>query len=380
MDQQRALGISLVLVAAIGFGSATILARPVYDTGMGWLGLVTWRFLIGAAVAWIWVAVSARRRASVRRLGRRRLAVTIALGVLFIGNSGTYYAALETVPAALAGVLVYTYPVIVAVLSVRFATRLPGSRPWFAAALSLVGVVLTLGGIDLETAPPIGGLLLVMASSLIFAIWILASARLSGERRDRLGHEADEAAGAADAAATTAVMVAASAAAFSVASVLSGGSINPADVPGDAWPAILAIGFLASFLGIQAFYAGARRIGAARSALLSTIEPLTIVVLAGIFLGQRLEPIQLVGAVLIVISVVLAQSTPKPRGAPEPALPLDAETPVDEVTSPAPVDLADGPSGSPDRAEDRPGAIGDVGDVGSDPDEPEPEGLMAGER
>lgn len=369
MDRRRGLGISLVLVAAFGFGSATVLARPVYDTGMGWLGLVTWRFLIGAALAWLWVLISSDRRASVRALGRRQVLVTIALGVLFIGNSGTYYAALETVPAALAGVLVYTYPVIVAVLSIRFATRLPGRRPWLAAVLSLCGVVLALGGIDLSTAPPVGGLVLVMLSSVIFAIWILASARLSGERRDRLGHEAqagDEA--ASDAAATTAIMISASAVAFSIASVASGGSVSPADVPADAWPAVFAIGFLASFLAIQAFYAGARRIGAAQAALLSTIEPLTIVALAWIFLGQHLQPIQLVGAALIVISVVLAQTGPRPRGAPEPAMPLDAEAPVEDPDS----------AGS-GFAEDGSGPVGDVGDVGADPDEAEAEGQVAGQ-
>jgi drug/metabolite transporter (DMT)-like permease len=333
MDRRRATGVALVLTAAVAFGSASVLARPVYDAGMGWLGLVTWRFLIGAGLAWMWVATSAQRRASLRRLGRRRVVVTIALGALFTGNAGTYYAALETVPVALAGVLVYTYPVIVAVLSVRFATRLPGRRPWAALALALTGVVLALGGIDLTTAPPLGGIALVMLSSVIFSIWIIASARLSGERRDRLGHEtADRAGSTGDAAATTAIMISSSAIVFSVASVATGGSVNPRDVPPAAWPAIVAIGFLASFLAIQAFYAGARRIGAAQAALLSTVEPLTIVVLAGIVLGQRLEPIQLVGAAFIMISVVVAQTAPRPRGAPEPAMPLDSEAPAEALS------------------------------------------------
>jgi drug/metabolite transporter (DMT)-like permease len=331
MDRRRATGIALVLIAAVGFGSASVLARPVYDTGMSWLGLVTWRFLIGAALAWAWVAFSAHRRAAVGRLGRRQIAATIALGALFTGNSGTYYAALETVPAALAGVLVYTYPVIVAVLSIRFATRLPGRRPWAALMLALVGVVLALGGIDLTTAPPIEGIVLVMLSSLIYSVWIIFSARLSGERGDRLGHEAPGPAGSTgDAAATTALMITSTAVVFSIGSVISGGSVNPADVPGAAWPAIVAIGFLASFVAIQAFYAGARRVGAAQAALLSTIEPLIIVALAGIVLGQHLEPIQLVGAALIMVSVVVAQTSPRPSGAPEPAMPLDAEAPAEE--------------------------------------------------
>lgn len=320
-----------MLTAAVGFGSASVLARPVYDTGIGWLGLVTWRFLIGAGLAWIWVATSAHRRAAVRRLSRRQVVVTIALGALFTGNAGTYYAALETVPVALAGVLVYTYPVIVALLSVRFATRLPGRRPWAALALALAGVILALGGIDLTTAPPIEGIVLVMLSSVIYSIWIIASARLSGERRNRLGDEAQGSVGSTgDAAAMTATMITSTAVVFSLGTLATGGSLNPGDVPQGAWPAIIAIGFLASFLAIQAFYAGARRIGAAQAALLSAVEPAFIVALAWFVLGQRLEPIQLVGAVLIIVSVVAAQTAPRPHGAPEPATPLDAEAPAED--------------------------------------------------
>ena len=327
MDRRRATGTALVLIAAVGFGSASILARPVYDTGMGWLSLVTWRFLVGATLAWAWVAISPARRGSVRSLSRRQVAVTIALGVLFTGNAGTYYAALETVPVALAGVIVYTYPVIVAVLSIRFATRLPGRRPWIALLLALAGVILALGGLDVRGAPPITGIVLVMLSSVIYSVWIILSARLSGERRDRVGAEA----GRPDtAAATTALMITSSAAVYALLSIATGGSIDPRDVPIGAWPALVAIGFLASFLAIQAFYAGARRIGAAQAALLSTVEPATIVALAWLVLGQRLQPIQLVGAVLIMVSVVVAQTSPRPRGAPEPAMPLDAEAAGDD--------------------------------------------------
>jgi len=138
MDRRTALGVGLVVVSAVGYGSGSILAAPIYATGVDWLTLVYWRFLIGAALGWIWVLMSAPRRAAVRRLPRRQLGVALGLGAMFTGNAGTYYAGLQTVPAALAGVLVYTYPVIVAVLSLRFATRSrdgdrgsrSGSRSW----------------------------------------------------------------------------------------------------------------------------------------------------------------------------------------------------------------------------------------------------------
>lgn len=326
MDRQRALGIGLVLIAGASFASGSIFATLSYARGLDWLTLLGWRFAIGASAAWLWVAASPSRRASVRRLSRRQVLVTLGLGGIYTGNAGTYYAGLETIPASLAGVLVYVYPVFVALLSLRFATRLPGRRPWFALALAMVGVLIALGGIDVNTNLPIAGILLIFASAAIYSVWIVLAARLSGERRDRLGSDAPEGTVVAgDAAATTAVMMTATAAAFALMAAVAGHPLDPRTVPGDAWPYLLGIGLLASFLAIQTLYAGARRIGAAQAALISTTEPVFIVGLSFVLLGQVLAPIQLLGAGLILLAVLIAQTSPRPQGAPQPARPLEAE-------------------------------------------------------
>jgi drug/metabolite transporter (DMT)-like permease len=333
MDRHRALGVGLVLIAGASFASGSIFATLAYDAGLDWLTVMWWRFLIGASAAWLWVLASPARRASLRRMPRRQLAVALALGAVYTGNAGTYYAGIETVPAALAGVLVYIYPVFVALLSLRFATRLPGRRPWIALGLAILGVVLALGGLDLtaggETVP-VEGLLLILASAAIYSVWIVLSARLSGERRDRLAADAPNASDATgNAAVTTALMMVATATVFGVLAALSGRSLAPATVPGDAWPFLVGIGLVASFLAIQSLYAGARRVGAAQAALISTTEPLFIVVLAFVVLDQTLLPIQLLGAGCILVGVVIAQTSPRPKGAPEPATPLEAEVDVE---------------------------------------------------
>src|SRR6266550_5455763 len=137
MDRRRLLGVGLVVVSAAGFGSGTILSKPIYATGLDWLQLLSWRFAIGAALAWAWLLASPVRRTALRRLTRRQALQAIGLGVWYTGNAGTYYASLETVPASLAGVLVYLYPAVVAVLSIRYVTRLSGRRPWFALAIEI---------------------------------------------------------------------------------------------------------------------------------------------------------------------------------------------------------------------------------------------------
>jgi drug/metabolite transporter (DMT)-like permease len=311
VDRQRLVGAGLVLVSAASFGSGALFAKPVYAAGVDWLTLLAWRFLIGASLSWVWLALSADRRAGLRRLPRRRIAMALGLGVLYLGNSGTYYAGLETVSASLAALIVFVYPAIVAVLSLRVGHRLVGRRPWLALALALAGTALALGGIPTGAVPPLSGLIQVILSPIIYAVWIVLSARLSGETTERVGGETDD---GADTAAATALMMLATAVGFWALAIATGRPVLPADIPGAAWPGIVGIGLISTFVSIQTFYAGTKRIGAAQASLISTFEPVWTISLASILLAESLGPVQLIGGALVIGGVLLAQSGPSSLG------------------------------------------------------------------
>ena len=310
----RAVGVGLTVISAFAFGSGALFAKPVYATGVDWFTLMTWRFTIGAALSWAWVMATASGRGAIGTLDRRAIAVAIALGVLYTGNSSTYFAGLETVPASLAALIVYVYPAIVAVLALRFGRRLEGRRAWGALGLALVGVVVAVGAIDGKVVPPVSGLLLMAASPLIYSVWIVLSARLAGERRSGVGSAADR---GPDPTVAGALMISATAVAFWLAGLTLGRPALPSTIPGAAWGGILGVGAVSTFVAIQAFYAGAHRIGAARASLVSTVEPIWTIVLAGILFGERLTPLQLVGGALILGGVIVAQTQPASASASE---------------------------------------------------------------
>ncbi|MGZ8515609.1 MAG: DMT family transporter [Candidatus Limnocylindrales bacterium] len=317
MDRRRASGIALVLVSAAGFGSGSLFAQPVYHAGVSWLVLSAWRFLFGAALTWGWLLLSAERRRGLRILDRRAVIAAVALGLLYLGNSGTYFAGLETVSPSLAALIVYLYPALVAVLSLRIGRRLRGRRAWMALAIALAGVVLAVGGIDPSVAPPLRGLLLILASPVIYAVWIVLSARLSGERPDAVG---DEASGGASATAATALMMSATAAVYWLIALGSHQAVLPTEVPGAAWYGLLGVGVMSTFIAIQTFYAGAQRIGAAQAALISTVEPIWTIALAAALFSVALTPVQLAGGALILLGVLVAQTGPALDQAPAPAV------------------------------------------------------------
>ena len=317
MDRRRLTGIALILASAAGFGSGSLFAQPVYAAGVDWLVLSAWRFLFGAGLTWVFLLLSADRRRGLRRLGRRTVIVTVALGVLYVGNSGSYYAGLETVSPSLAALIVFVYPALVAVLSLRFGRRLEGRRAWFALGVALVGVALSLGGIDPTDAPPLNGLLLVIASPVIYSVWIVLAARLSGEREDTVG---DEAEGGASVAAAMALMMTATATVYWLAALSGGRPVLPGVVPSEAWFGLAGVGVMSTFVAIQTFYAGAQRIGAAQAALISTVEPVWTIVLAALLFSVALTPVQLLGGALILGGVLVAQTGPAAERARQPVV------------------------------------------------------------
>jgi drug/metabolite transporter (DMT)-like permease len=312
MDRRRTVGVLLVVVSACGFGSGALFAKPVYATGLDWLTFLAWRFAFGAALAWAWLLGSRARRAGLRGTSRRQAIGALALGALYSLNASTYYAALETVPASLAALIVYIYPVLVAVITLRVGRPLQGRLPWIALGIATLGAALAVGGIDQKHVPPIGAILLAVASPIIYSGWIVASARLGGERRDRAG-DADDS-GAAPAVAG-ALMMTSTAAIYWILSLATDHPLSPAAIPAAAWPGLLGVGVFSTFIAIQAFYAGARRVGAAPAALISTIEPAFTITFAAILFGETLTTVQFAGAALIIGAVVLAQSAPRSEAA-----------------------------------------------------------------
>lgn len=305
MPRAVAVGIALTVVSAFAFGSGALFAKPVYAEGVGWHPLMAWRFFIGAALAWAWILAMTRFRGRGLGLRRRDLAVSIALGVLYTGNSATYFAGLETVSASLAALIVYIYPAIVAVLSLRVGHALRGRRAWGALALALAGVALAVGNISAADTPPLTGLILIAASPVIYSVWIVLSARLSGEGREGVGREAGA---GADPLAAGAVMLTATAATYWISALALDRPVLPAQIPDGAWFGLAGVGLVSTFIAVLAFYAGAHRIGAARASIVSTVEPIWTIALAGLLFGESLTPLQLVGGAMILAGVVIAQT------------------------------------------------------------------------
>jgi len=308
MDRRRLLGVALAAASACGYGSGALFAKSVYGAGIDWLALLFWRFLIGGALVWAWTLLVRDNRAALRALPRRRTVALLGLGAFFVGNASTYYAALQYVSASLAALIVYIYPALVAVLSIRWGHGLHGRRPWAALALVTIGVFLTIGGIETRAEPI--GIALIVASPIIYSVYIILAARLAGERRGETAESRTGAGAETRPAVASALMITGTFSVVAVLAVAVGEPVLPGRVPAGAWFGLLGIATFSTALAVSAFYAATARIGAAETALVSTVEPVWTITLATLFFDERLGPLQLLGGALVIGGVILAQTTP----------------------------------------------------------------------
>jgi drug/metabolite transporter (DMT)-like permease len=276
-DSQERQGLMLILVSTLAYGTLPIIGKAAYSAGVRPEPLLAWRFVIAAAL----FALMSHGKGPAITL-RQRL-ILWGLGVVFVINALAYFTALETVPAATVALLIYTYPVIVTLLSGFAGLDLLTPRSLGGAGLAVAGCALTATG---EIAGGTG-VLYALASAFIYATYVVLSSHFA----------------AGVPSLTAALHLAQASAVVCIGWALArGGLAVPASFP--AWSSIVGLAVISTVVALRAFLAGLARVGPARASVLSSLEVVVTMGLAVLVLGERLGPRQWAGALLILGAVV----------------------------------------------------------------------------
>ncbi len=299
-DRDLLVGSLAAVVAASLFGMLGTLSRFGADAGVDGVAFTAWRAALG--VAFLAVLLVARGRvtsslAALRGLdARARLSLATA-ALMGLTLNTAIFTAFGRIPIALALMLFYTYPAGVAATDLLLGReRLTRTRA-AALGLSSIGVVLVLAG-GLDTSSGIGvdvvGVVLGLAAAASQVVFMTVS---------RHGYRSVP----ADAA--TLVILATSVAGAVILGLLVGqgaGLSAPFRSP-DPWPVLLLAGVAAAGLSSMLFLTAVRTIGGTRTGILMLWEPVVGVILAGLWLGEALEPIQAVGGGLVLAGALVLQ-------------------------------------------------------------------------
>jgi drug/metabolite transporter (DMT)-like permease len=278
LREEQTKGLLLVLLSTLAYGAMPIFGKVAYAAGMTAALLLAWRFAIATLV---FALIATPKSKGLAWRDRFRL---WGIGIVFVVNALCYFKALETIPASTASVLVYTYPIIVTVLSGVLGFDRFTVRELLAAVMAFAGCALTAGALSGGGI----GVWLVLVSAFLYSIYMLLGSRFAA-------HLPAEA---------TASHTAQAAAVFCIPyAMLQGTAWLPPSAK--AWGSVIVIAAVCTVVALRALLSGMARIGAVRAAVLSSFEVVVTMALAAAFLGERLGPRQLGGAALILGAVLL---------------------------------------------------------------------------
>ncbi len=280
-------GVALIITSAAGFATLAIFGKLAFASGMTLPTMLTLRFAGAAALFW---AILAGTGAAAAFLGRRKIAQLLLMGGLgYAGQSTLYMVSVSLLPAAVVGMLLYTYPMWVTLLAWWLHGDRPDRQRWVALALALGGTTLIAGAPEGQINPL--GIVTALAAGIWYAGYIVLGNRIIK--------------GVAPLVSSAWILLGATIS-FGVAGLVLNQLQFTFAAP-QGWLAVSGMILLSTVIPVVTFLAGLQRVGPTQSALLSALEPVFTVALAVAFLGERLTPTQIAGSILVITAVILLQ-------------------------------------------------------------------------
>jgi DME family drug/metabolite transporter len=290
------LGLALIAIAAASWGTTgaamTLLSREAAVSPL----LVGWSRLAVAAPVLVLAA------AGVGRFGARHarlrpwpsladLPLCCALGLAMAAYQVCYFRAVTLVGVAPAALLaICSAPLLIAVLATLFLGERLTSLVRLSLGMAVAGTALLVvgpRGVG-EIAGRFGlGALLALGAGVSYAVYAVAAKGLLAR----------------------VTPLAVSAITFALAALLLAPALLVEDAPARAlaagWPLLLYLGIGPTAVAYVMFTAGLGRVPATAAGIVSLLEPLTATTLGLLVFGERLGPIGLAGALLLLAALVL---------------------------------------------------------------------------
>lgn len=283
LDKNR--GAWIIVASAAGFATLGILIKFAFAGGANITTILAGRFLLAAAFMLLFL----RLRKIPLTVNRKTALQLVLMGAIGYGGMSMLYAnSIHYLPASLTGMLLYTYPAVVTVLSVVAGDDRFTLVKILALIICTAGLVLLLGvsfsGANLE------GVLSVLGAALIYSCYIVIGNRILKDVEPLV----------------TSLYVCTAAGLTFVAYGLGRGELLFALAP-QGWLAIVGIAIFPTVIAVLGFFTGLRLIGATNASIISMLEPLITVLLSALLLGESVTPLQGLGGGILLSGALILQ-------------------------------------------------------------------------
>lgn len=283
-----------LIISAVLYGIAPILASIAYTGGINGITLTFIRSF--AALPLILIIIVADKR-------RLRITKNTIMKITILGTIGgslpvlLLYLSYGYISSGLATTLHFIYPVVTVIAAaVIYREKIP--------RIILSSVVFVTVGIfmfsDVNARSDKTGIILALFSGLFYSFYVIYLDRSGLDRMDYV-------------VLTFYTMLIMSISVF-IFGVITG------SLSFDFSPLSLSVAVVISLMttlgAMPLFQVGVRLEGASEAGILSTMEPVTSVILGAIFLGERINSGQIMGVSMIIFGVILAERAGRKRESP----------------------------------------------------------------
>jgi drug/metabolite transporter (DMT)-like permease len=290
IDQHQArLGYLYVCLAAMLFAISGTAAKFLFNDGITAFQLIQMRTTLAFSGLLLWLCL---RNPALLKISLKSLPYFIGLGVFGIGSAQFFYLlAISKINVAAAILLHYTGPVFVALYVVFVQRRKLRLNITLAITGTLIGCFLVVGAYNLQIfALNRVGIIAGILAAVSFAVYSILSEY--GMRQYT----------------PWTVLVYGMLFAALMWNILhpplEGFLHNYSLVQ---WGWILFIGVCGTIFPFGLYFEGVKRIQPTHASITATLEPISAGIIAALFLGEVMAPLQIIGGLIVIGSIIILQ-------------------------------------------------------------------------
>lgn len=279
-------GFAAGIFAAIFYGTNPLGALPLYADGITSGNVLFYRYGLSVAVFFLWLIM----RGESLKIKRGHAIKLAVLGMMFAMSSLTLFESFHYMNAGIASTILFSYPIMTALIMVMFYHERVSWRTTFAIVLAISGIALLYrgGGSGSDTLSSTG-VLLVLFSSLLYALYIVYVRQFKVEGMSSVKF--------------TAWVIFFGWICIMAFMALKGETLQV--LHGTQWIWGIQLALLPTVLSLFLINVAIKSIGSTPTAIMGALEPLTAVVISCTLFGEEFTLRLAIGIILILSAVML---------------------------------------------------------------------------
>lgn len=284
--QYTAKGYLSGIIAAVSYGTNPLFALPMYKNGFGVNSVLFYRYFFAVLIYGVWLTVI--KKVSLK-LTIKEAVIIFALAIAFSLSSLFLFDAFNYIDSGLACTILFSYPLIVALISkIFFNEKLP-KIIWGSLFIILCGIYMLYGGKPNGTINT-QGIIFVLISAFLYSVYMVGVKQIKAIKHikyDKL---------------TFFIML------FGLSVYIFNLNFCTKLQPLNSYFTLFCAVMLALFptiISLETINIAIKRIGATKTAIIGALEPLTALFFGVLLFQETLTAKICLGIILIIFGVIV---------------------------------------------------------------------------